>query len=251
MNDSERFDKFTDRAKNVLHLAQEEAENLSCNAIAPEHLLLGLIREGGSIAARVLQHLGLGLSEARSIVTSLTTPGEDVILNDYPLLTLDAQRVIEASIAEAQQLNHSYVGPEHILLGLMREGDTAVINILDRLGINQNEVQTLVIQIFGGSPLQEHNARSRNLPAIEHSELDPWLTAQQRYVTHQEVVGTIAKIVPFGAFVRIEDGIEGLLHLSELAPGMNLERDIHEGQQLRFSILNIDAARRRLGLTLR
>lgn len=250
MDDWERFDKFTDRAKAALRLAEEEAKNLSGKSIGPEYLLLGLIAEGGGIAAKVLQHLGVGLNEVRSIIASLTAPGNGMVLKKLEL-TLDAQKVIEMALDEAQQLNHSYVGPEHLLLGLIRKGEASVIHIFEHLDTSPNEVRTLVIQILDGFPLQKYDSRNSSLPSIQGSQVDPWATAEQRYVANQEIVGTITKIVPFGAFVHIEDGIEGLLHLSELTPEMNLRRDLHDGQQLRLRILRVDGNRHRFGLTLR
>jgi small subunit ribosomal protein S1 len=87
--------------------------------------------------------------------------------------------------------------------------------------------------------------------SIKRAEVDPWTTVEQRYTPGQVVTGTITKIAPFGAFARIEDGIEGLIHLSELMPGMDPKSSLHEGQQLQLRILRIDADRRRLGLSLR
>jgi small subunit ribosomal protein S1 len=87
--------------------------------------------------------------------------------------------------------------------------------------------------------------------SIKRAEVDPWTTVEQRYTPGQVVTGTITKIAPFGAFARIEDGIEGLIHLSELTPGMDPKASLHEGQQLQLRILRIDAERRRLGLSLR
>jgi small subunit ribosomal protein S1 len=87
--------------------------------------------------------------------------------------------------------------------------------------------------------------------SIKRAEVDPWTTVEQRYIPGQVVTGTITKIAPFGAFARIEDGIEGLIHLSELMPGMDPKSSLHEGQQLQLRILRIDAERRRLGLSLR
>jgi small subunit ribosomal protein S1 len=87
--------------------------------------------------------------------------------------------------------------------------------------------------------------------SIKKAEVDPWTTVQQRYTPGQVVSGVVTKIAPFGAFARIEDGIEGLIHESELAPGMDLKASMHEGQQLQLRILRIDAERRRLGLSLR
>jgi len=87
--------------------------------------------------------------------------------------------------------------------------------------------------------------------SIKRAEVDPWTTVEQRYTPGQVVVGTITKIAPFGAFARIEDGVEGLIHLSELTPGSDPKQNLHEGQQLQLRILRIDAERRRLGLSLR
>ena len=119
---ADRFDKFTERARRVLTLAQEEAQRFNHNYIGTEHLLLGLVREGDGVAAKVLSNLGVELSKVRSAVEFIIGRGEKSISGEIGL-TPRAKKVIELAVEEARRLNHNYIGTEHLLLGLMREGE--------------------------------------------------------------------------------------------------------------------------------
>lgn len=119
---SDRFDKFTERAKKVLVLAQEEAQRFNHNYIGTEHLLLGLVREGEGIAAKVLSNLGVELQKVRSAVEFIIGRGDRMVIGDISL-TPRAKKVIELAVEEARRLNHNYIGTEHLLLGLVREGE--------------------------------------------------------------------------------------------------------------------------------
>src|SRR5215211_5529413 len=113
---ADRFDKFTERARRVLTLAQEEAQRFNHNYIGTEHILLGLVREGDGVAARVLNNLGIDLSSVRSTVESIIGRGDHVVVGEVGL-TPRAKRVLELAVDEARRLNHDYIGTEHLLLG--------------------------------------------------------------------------------------------------------------------------------------
>jgi ATP-dependent Clp protease ATP-binding subunit ClpC len=115
VNDKDRFDKFTERARKVLSLAQEEAQRFQHNYIGTEHLLLGLVREGEGVAAKVLSNLGVELNKVRSAVEFIIGRGDRIVLGEIGL-TPRAKKVIELAVDEARRLNHHYIGTEHLLL---------------------------------------------------------------------------------------------------------------------------------------
>src|SRR5579884_4312680 len=118
----DRFDRFTERARHVLSLAQEEAHRFRHNYIGTEHLLLGLIREGDGVAARVLRRMGVDLNKARGSIEAIIGRGKHLVAGEVGL-TPRAKKVIELAVEEARYLNHDYIGTEHLLLGLIREGE--------------------------------------------------------------------------------------------------------------------------------
>src|SRR3990167_4973813 len=119
---ADRFDKFTERARRVLTLAQEEAHRFNHNYIGTEHILLGLVREGDGVAAKVLANLGVELNKVRSAVEFIIGRGDRTVMGEIGL-TPRAKKVIELAVDEARRLNHHYIGTEHLLLGLVREGE--------------------------------------------------------------------------------------------------------------------------------
>src|SRR3981081_4007060 len=129
---ADRFDKFTERARKVLQLAQEEAQRFNHNYIGTEHLLLGLVREGEGVAAKVLGNLGVELNKARSAVEFAIGVGDLTGAGDIGL-TPRAKKVIELSVDEARRLNHHYIGTEHLLLGLGRAGEGVAAGGLEEL----------------------------------------------------------------------------------------------------------------------
>jgi len=122
MNDRGEFEKFTERARKALSLAHEEAERLQHTSIGTEHLLLGLVREGEGVAAEVLVSLGVELNKVRSAIESLISRGDRIVLGEIGL-TPRAKEVIDLAVDEAHHLNHHYIGTEHLLLGLLRDGE--------------------------------------------------------------------------------------------------------------------------------
>ena len=127
---SSRFEKFTERARKVLTLSQEEAQRFNHNYIGTEHILLGLIREGDGVAAKVLTGLGLELDRIRQAVESSMGRGERTVSGEVGL-TPRAKRVIELAVDEARRLHHNYIGTEHLLLGLLREGEGIAASALE------------------------------------------------------------------------------------------------------------------------
>ena len=149
------FSRFTERAQQVLVLAQEEAKRLSHNFIGTEHLLLGLVREGSGIAARALQNMNVDLNRVRSEVERIA-PKSDKLLHKGVTYTPRAKRVVELSIEESQNLGHNYVGTEHILLGLLREGEGIAAQVLANLGIDLKRARKEVIGLLGGTAGEGH-----------------------------------------------------------------------------------------------
>src|SRR6266487_3359840 len=147
VNDRDRFDKFTERARKVLSLAQEEAQRFQHNYIGTEHLLLGLVREGEGVAAKVLANLGVELNKVRSAVEFIIGRGDRIVLGEIGL-TPRAKKVIELAVDEARRLNHHYIGTEHLLLGLVREGEGIAAGVLESLGVNLELVQQLMIELL-------------------------------------------------------------------------------------------------------
>jgi ATP-dependent Clp protease ATP-binding subunit ClpA len=143
------FERFTDRARRVVVLAQEEARMLNHNYIGTEHILLGLIHEGEGIAAKALESLGIGLEAVRQQVEGIIGRGQRAQSGHIPF-TPRAKKVLELSLREAHLLGHDYIGTEHILLGLIREGEGVAAQVLVRLGAGLNRVRQQVIQLLHG-----------------------------------------------------------------------------------------------------
>jgi ATP-dependent Clp protease ATP-binding subunit ClpA len=148
------FQRFTDRARQVVVLAQVEARRLDHNWIGTEHLLLGLIDEGGGVAAKALESLGIGLDAVRQQVEEIIGRGQQPPSGHIPF-TPRAKKVLELSLRESMQLGHDYIGTEHILLGLLREGDGVAAQVLVRLGADLDRVRQQVIRLLHGYPAEE------------------------------------------------------------------------------------------------
>jgi len=143
------FDRFNDRAKRVLALAQDEAIRFNHNYIGSEHLLLGLVREGEGVAARVLDSLGVELSKARTSVEFIIGRGDATTSPSEITLSPRTKKVIELAIDEARKLGHSSVGTEHLLLGIVREGEGIASGVLESLGVGLEKVRHQVIATLG------------------------------------------------------------------------------------------------------
>jgi hypothetical protein len=153
--DNVRFDKFTERARKVLSLAQEEAQRFNHNFIGTEHLLLGLVREGDGVAAKVLAQMGVELPQVRRRVEFIIGRGDRIVLGEIGL-TPRAKKVIELAVDEARRLNHHYIGTEHLLLGLIREEEGIAAGVLAELGVNLEKARTMTIQVVGQASRAYH-----------------------------------------------------------------------------------------------
>lgn len=174
------FGRFTERAQKVLALAQEEAIRLGHNNIGTEHILLGLVREGDGIAAKALYGLGLGAEKIQNEVETLIGRGQDVPQTIH--YTPRAKKVIELSMDEARKLGHSYVGTEHILLGLIREGEGVAARVLNNLGVSLNKARQQVLQLLGSNESGGHpgsTSVSANTPTLDSLARDLTVVAKE------------------------------------------------------------------------
>jgi hypothetical protein len=147
MNRQRNFDRFTERARTVMQLAQEEAQRLQHNYIGTEHLLLGLLREREGVAGKVLTRLGVDLDQARQAVEGIVGRGEHLVSGEIGL-TPRAKKVVELAVDEARRLNHHYVGTEHLLLGLLREGQGIGAGVLESFGLSLQVVRAHILQVL-------------------------------------------------------------------------------------------------------
>jgi ATP-dependent Clp protease ATP-binding subunit ClpC len=147
MSMSGSFDRFTERARKVLTLAQEEAQRFNHNYMGTEHILLGLVRESEGVAAKVLSNLGIELSNVRSKVEFLVGRGERQVMGEIGL-TPRAKKVIELAVDEARRLGHHYIGTEHLLLGLIREGEGVAAGVLESLGVTLDQARSEIITVL-------------------------------------------------------------------------------------------------------
>jgi ATP-dependent Clp protease ATP-binding subunit ClpC len=161
-----QFDKFTERARKVLQLAQEEAQRFNHNYIGTEHLLLGLVREGDGVAARVLNNMGVQLPKVRSAVEFIIGRGEGAVIGDIGL-TPRAKKVLELAVDEGRRLNHHYIGTEHLLLGLVREGEGIAAGVLESLGVNLEKVRNQVMQVVSQSSSQAQTKSQTKTPYMD------------------------------------------------------------------------------------
>ena len=182
---TDRFDKFTERARRVLTLAQEEAQRFNHNYIGTEHLLLGLISENDGVAGQVFGNLKIDVNKVRSAIEFIIGRGERPNANEIGL-TPRAKKVIELAVDEARRLGHSYIGTEHLLLGLVREGEGIASGVLESLGVNLDNVRSELSNLID----QTSTSSSRNInkkaktptldqlgvdltKAAQNNELDP------------------------------------------------------------------------------
>ncbi|MEF2097787.1 ATP-dependent protease ATP-binding subunit ClpC [Bacillus sp. CFBP9009] len=187
------FGRFTERAQKVLALAQEEAIRLGHNNIGTEHILLGLVREGDGIAAKALYALGLGPDKIQKEVENLIGRGQDTAQTIH--YTPRAKKVIELSMDEARKLGHSYVGTEHVLLGLIREGEGVAARVLNNLGVSLNKARQQVLQLLGSNESGGHQgsaASNASTPTLDGLARD--LTAIAREGSLDPVIGRSKEI---------------------------------------------------------
>jgi len=187
-----RFEKFSERARRVLTIAQEEARSLNHNYIGTEHILLGLVREEEGVAAKVLTNLGVGLGKVRSAVEFIIGRGEKPGTGETGL-TPRAKKVIELAIDEARQLGHNYIGTEHLLLGLLREGEGVAYSVLDSFGITIERARTETTNVLSQGVGRAKLARSASrTPSLDQLGVD--LTAAARAGKLDPVIGRVKEI---------------------------------------------------------
>lgn len=179
------FGRFTERAEKVILLSQDEARRLGHNVVGTEHLLLGLVREGQGIAAKVLQSLGIGLDELRGEIEKVIGRGEDVVIGKIGF-TPRAKRVMELALDEARTLGHNYIGTEHILLGLLREEEGVAARVLRNLGVDVSKARQKTLELLGsyyqmgmpgtpqqpGATVNQARASRTNTPTLDQHGRD-------------------------------------------------------------------------------
>ncbi|NLN19076.1 MAG: ATP-dependent Clp protease ATP-binding subunit [Firmicutes bacterium] len=182
------FSRFTERAQKVVVLSQEEARRLGHNVVGTEHILLGLVAEGEGVAARALQSMGIGLEKVRAEVEKVIGRGDGTPQGQIGF-TPRAKRVLELAFEEARQLNHTYIGTEHILLGLIREGEGVAGQVLQNLGADLERVRRQVVDLLGGTTpgSAKRETRARKTPTLDQFGRD--LTELAREGKLDPVVG--------------------------------------------------------------
>ncbi|AQK43359.1 Double Clp-N motif-containing P-loop nucleoside triphosphate hydrolase superfamily protein [Zea mays] len=205
------FERFTEKAIKVIMLAQEEARRLGHNFVGTEQILLGLIGEGTGIAAKVMKSMGINLKDARVEVEKIIGRGSGFVAVEIPF-TPRAKRVLELSLEEARQLGHNYIGSEHLLLGLLREGEGVAARVLESLGADPNNIRTQVIRMVGESTeavgagvgggssgqkmptLEEYGTNLTKL--AEEGKLDPVVGRQDQIERVTQILGRRTKNNP-------------------------------------------------------
>jgi hypothetical protein len=207
------FERFTDRARRVVVLAQEEARLLNHNYIGTEHILLGLIHEGEGVAAKALTQLGVSLEAVRAQVTEIIGQGADAPTGHIPF-TPRSKKVLELSLREALELGHNYIGTEHILLGLLREGQGVGAQVLVKLGAGRDQVRQAVVQLLagyaGGRPPEQAAAASR--PPVAPVAGGPGFYAERE-------PPELVRVVPLAREVTGESGLRVVLISLEIWSG--------------------------------
>jgi ATP-dependent Clp protease ATP-binding subunit ClpC len=182
------FERFTEKAIKVIMLAQEEARRLGHNFVGTEQILLGLIGEGTGVAAKVLKSMGVNLKDARIEVEKIIGRGSGFVAVEIPF-TPRAKRVLELSLEEARQLGHNYIGTEHLLLGLIREGEGVAARVLENLGVDLSKVRTQVIRMLGETAEVTSGGGNRNTKTPTLDEFGTNLTQQAGENKLDPVVG--------------------------------------------------------------
>ena len=204
------FERFTEKAIKVIMLAQEEARRLGHNFVGTEQILLGLIGEGTGVAAKVLKSMGVNLKDARIEVEKIIGRGSGFVAVEIPF-TPRAKRVLELSLEEARQLGHNYIGTEHLLLGLIREGEGVAARVLENLGVDLGKVRTQVIRMLGETETTPVGVgggnRSNKTPTLDEfgsnltamaveSKLDPVVGRQKEIERVIQILGRRTKNNP-------------------------------------------------------
>ena len=163
------FDRFTDRARKVVSIANNESQRLNHEFIGTEHLLLGIVREGGGVAANAIKNFNVDLRKIRLDIEKVVKPGPEMVSLGRLPLTTRAKKVIECAIGEARDLNHNYVGTEHLLLGLLVEHDGVAGQVLRNLGLSLDGVRAKIIEMY----LAFNSRPPSDPPKIENLSVRP------------------------------------------------------------------------------
>ncbi len=169
------FSRFTERSRKVMGLSQEEAKRLNHNYIGTEHLLLGLLREGEGIAAKALKNANFSLKQSRNKVEEIIGKGKEKVVSENLSFTPRTKKVLNLSLEEAKRLNHNYIGTEHLLLGLLREGEGIAARVLKEEGAEFNKIKSQIIKLLGGSQGVSHskyNKRQGKMKMLEQFSND-------------------------------------------------------------------------------
>ena len=202
------FERFTDRARRVLVLAQDEARLLEHNFLGTEHLLLGMIKEGEGVGWKALTELGLTYDRVFSQVTRVVTPGEPGNASGAPPFTPRSKKVLDLSMKEALELGHNYLGTEHLLLGLIREGEGVASQVLVADGLDLSTVRKKVIEILLGYAANNPATPSRLTPAaIQLSTRAKALAGTEAVGSHHYLLATIEDSGSLGARVLASLGV--------------------------------------------
>lgn len=199
---ADKFERFSVRARHVVALADEEARALQHNYIGTEHLLLGLVREGEGIAGRVLANLGVSIEQARREVSAVVRPGAEVVSGEIGL-TPRAKKVIELAVKEAKRLNHGYIGTEHLLLGMVREGHGIACGVLQSFGLEFERVRSETFCVLSdhapvGNRLKHYNL---TLPEDLFDELQQLADRE-----HTTVVDLLRRFIKLGLLaIRVNE----------------------------------------------
>jgi ATP-dependent Clp protease ATP-binding subunit ClpA len=251
------FERFTDRARRVVVLAQEEARLLNHNYIGTEHILLGLAHEGQGVAAKALESLGIRLEAIRSQVQEIIGQSQQAPTGHIPF-TPRAKKVLELSLRESQQLGHNYIGTEHILLGLIREGEGVAAQVLVKLGAHQARVRQQVIELLSGyaggkEAAEQAGARTR---LVHMTVPDDLREAEEQLVQvrRQKEAAIMAQDFERAAALRDQERqlLERLAERErEWRAGVDLEAVVGENQRLHDEVQRLLGEVQRLRELLR
>jgi ATP-dependent Clp protease ATP-binding subunit ClpA len=244
------FERFTDRARRVVVLAQEEARLLNHNYIGTEHLLLGLISEGQGVAAKALESLGISLEAVRAQVEEIIGQGQQAPTGHIPF-TPRAKKVLELSLREAKQLGHNYIGTEHILLGLIREGEGVAAHVLVKLGADLSRARGQVIGLLSGDAGTEEAAARTRL--VRMTVPDDLLEAQEQFAQVRREKEAAIDAEDFDQAAALRDKEQQLLRMLverelEWRAGVDLAAVVQENQRLHREVERLRELLRRHGI---
>jgi ATP-dependent Clp protease ATP-binding subunit ClpA len=244
------FERFTDRARRVVVLAQEEARLLNHNYVGTEHLLLGLIHEGQGVAAKALESLGISLEAVRAQVEEIIGQGQQAPTGHIPF-TPRAKKVLELSLREAKQLGHNYIGTEHILLGLIREGEGVAAHVLVELGADLSRARGQVIGLLSGDAGTEEAAARTRL--VRMTVPDDLLEAQEQFAQVRREKEAAIDAEDFDQAAALRDKEQQLLRMLverelEWRAGVDLAAVVQENQRLHREVERLRELLRRHGI---